>query len=507
MDLCSEKPTYAQIVKASGLIGGAQAVNLFIGLVRAKAAAVLLGPSGVGLLGVFQSLVNMVGSLTGFGLGASAAREVACARSGSARELGEAIWSVTRFALFTGALGWTVMALFARPLARASVGEDASPVWVAVLGSSVLFLNLAIGWTAAVQGQHRVSDVARIQVISSVLSTSLAVGCFAAFGEGGIVPALVLGVLANWCVAWCFARRVGPHPVRPNRSAVRRIWLQLVRLGLAFLIASGVSAIVAWWIRQFAAGEFGMSAAGFYQAAWGITGACTAFILRSVSIDFYPRLTAVHTDNRQVTRLVNEQIETGLLLGICPITVAIVFAPFVLTVLYSPQFLEATGLLKWFLVGVIGQLMTWPMGYAVLGKGRAGVFAAAEAAAGAIHVLAVYVFARRFGTIGLGMGFCFYHLVYAVGMGLVLRIMCGFRPAPNCLRTAGTSMVFAAAAWAIESRLDGWVRVLVGMLLVCFCGVWVVSTLIERVGGLQKVVTWLERVPGVSAILRRNRTD
>ena len=48
--------TYGQILKASATIGGSSVLNIAIGMVRTKAMAVLLGPGGFGLFGLYGSI-------------------------------------------------------------------------------------------------------------------------------------------------------------------------------------------------------------------------------------------------------------------------------------------------------------------------------------------------------------------------------------------------------------------------------------------------------------------
>jgi len=50
----------SQILKSSSLMGGAQGINLLLGMVRTKFAAVLIGPLGVGLLGNYMAIQGMV---------------------------------------------------------------------------------------------------------------------------------------------------------------------------------------------------------------------------------------------------------------------------------------------------------------------------------------------------------------------------------------------------------------------------------------------------------------
>ena len=63
----ADKHTYGQILKSSALIGGSSVLNLGIGMVRTKAMAVLLGPAGFGLMGLYGSIADLAVSIAGYG--------------------------------------------------------------------------------------------------------------------------------------------------------------------------------------------------------------------------------------------------------------------------------------------------------------------------------------------------------------------------------------------------------------------------------------------------------
>ena len=56
----SELSNSRGLIKSMLVIGSAQVVNILISIVRMKVLAVLLGPSGVGLLSIYNSLLGMV---------------------------------------------------------------------------------------------------------------------------------------------------------------------------------------------------------------------------------------------------------------------------------------------------------------------------------------------------------------------------------------------------------------------------------------------------------------
>ncbi len=72
--------SYRQIMKATSIFGGVQVFNILISIIRSKVMAVLLGPAGIGILGLFNSTIVLLSSLTNFGLGISAVKDIAAAR-------------------------------------------------------------------------------------------------------------------------------------------------------------------------------------------------------------------------------------------------------------------------------------------------------------------------------------------------------------------------------------------------------------------------------------------
>ena len=115
----------------------------------------------------------------------------------------------------------------------------------------------------------------------------------------------------------------------------------LLRLGLAFMASGFLMMGAAYAVRTMILRMGGLEAAGLYQAAWTLGGLYVGIILQAMGADFYPRLTAVATDDRECNRLVNEQAHVSLLLAGPGVIATIIFAPLVISLFYSSKFDEA----------------------------------------------------------------------------------------------------------------------------------------------------------------------
>ena len=68
----SENNSFRSIAKANAIFGGVTFYNILISVAQSKVVAILLGPAGYGLMGLFNSTLDLIASLTNCGLQNSA---------------------------------------------------------------------------------------------------------------------------------------------------------------------------------------------------------------------------------------------------------------------------------------------------------------------------------------------------------------------------------------------------------------------------------------------------
>jgi len=143
------------------VIGSAQAVNIVISIVRIKILAVLVGPAGLGILGIYTSLQSTVGSLAGLGLGTSGVRDIAANKDDLA------VQSRVRTVLFTaglvqGTIAMVVVWLFRAPLAQWLFGDASRATETGLVGVAILLSLVLASQTAILQGLRRIGDLGRV---------------------------------------------------------------------------------------------------------------------------------------------------------------------------------------------------------------------------------------------------------------------------------------------------------------------------------------------------------
>jgi PST family polysaccharide transporter len=191
---------------------------------------------------------------------------------------------------------------------------------------------------------------------------------------------------------------------------------------------------------------------------------------------------------------VNEQSEAALLMAVPGILGTLTFAPWVIHLLYSAHFAPAVEILRWQLLGILGRIITWPIGFVLLARGSARIFFCTELASNLVHLSLLWCGMKLFGLSGLGMAF-FGLYVFAAPMTLfVVHRLSGFRWNKSNLRLGGGAMLATAVVFlATTPNMPAVWGMVIGGLITTGLGLYGVRKMAQRSGysGLGDVLSRL----------------
>ncbi len=427
MEAASSQKSYGQILKSSTIIGGSSVVTVVMGILRSKVNAVLLGPGGVGLIGLYSSISRIAGMLAGMGIGSSGVRQIAGATgTGDRIQIARTIMALRRVALFLGLTGTLVLFLFRKPICQMTFGNLDHAGDVGLLAILIILGEVATGQAALIQGMRRVGDLARRNILGAVLGTVASATIIYCYRERGILISFIAIATLELVSSWWFARKIQVEPVTLRWKELWGEARPLLALGLVITSSGLIAAGGAYVTQLIIVRQLGMDAVGLYGSAMTLSSVYVRFILQAMGTDFYPRLTAVAKDHPTCNRLVNEQAEVGLLLAVPGILATLTFAPLVIHAFYAVEFVPAADILRWQILGVLLQVASWPMGFILLAKELKKMYFWTEMASGSLYVGLVYFCLRQWGLTGAGIAFFVNYLAYWGMIFFVARRITGF---------------------------------------------------------------------------------
>jgi Membrane protein involved in the export of O-antigen and teichoic acid len=486
--------SYGQILKSSGLVGSSSLINVGFRILRTKVMALLLGPSGVGLLSLYSSISDMATIVSGMGLSSSGVRQIAEAvGTGNTKRIARTVTVLRRTALLVGAVGALLLVALCRPVSRATFGDDRHSGQVALLSLAVFFSTITAAQTALVQGMRRIADLARLSVLGALFGTVFSITIVYFFGQQGLVPSLVCVAAMGIATSWWYARKTRVERAMIAWSQVRQEASELLKLGLAMMGGAMLNVLAAYLIRIVIRLDAGMAAIGFYQAAWVLGGFYVDFILQAMAADFYPRLTAVARHDPECNRLVNEQTEVGFLIAGPGLLATLTFAPLVISLLYSAKFQPAVGIFRWICLGMMLRVVTWPMGFIQLAKGRRKLFLGLQFVASALNVGLVLICLKLFGLVGAGVAFFLLCLTHLNIVHWAARQLSGFRWSSINRRLGVLFALLTAAVFISWYLLPFHLSMLFGGLITLIAGTYSLKRLFSLVP-LQRFPPVLQRI-------------
>lgn len=483
------------ILKATAVLSSVSLVNILIGLVSAKVNAVLLGPRGVGYMGLLQSLLTLSVIIAGMGVGTGLVRAGAkVLADGDERQVAALRSGAWLLSWTLGGLALLLLVIFRLPLSRLMLGGPEHTGAVMLMGAALVLSLAATVQSSILNAHHRIADLARVGVLSSLLSMPLTLFIIWRWRAQGIALAVLAGCVVNWAVSYYFLRGRVPAPrLTPQRHEVFAAARSLLSFGGPFMASTLVGTGVLVCMPVLVLHTLSREDVGFYRAASAISISYLGVLLTAMGQDYYPRVSAVIDQPAALGQLVNDQLRLVLLLSGPVILGMLALVPYLVPLIYSAQFIPASSLLEWQLIGDLFKFSSWTMAMIVLTRMGSKTFFWLELLGGTLGLVTGWFGMRWLGLEGLGIGFMLSAMVYFCVCLLILRRNIGLRWTMEnklvFLLLVLTTLIVRALPYLGMEKL----RTPVALAFAVLFGLGSLYTIWGEVGGLRGLVAWRGR--------------
>ncbi len=370
-----EQTSYRQIFKATSMFGGVQAFNIFISIVRSKFIAVLIGPGGMGIVGLLTSTTGFVSALTNFGLGTSAVKSVASAIStGDEARVAKIVTVLRRLVWVTGCLGMILTAVLSPWLSKLTFGNrdyTFAFVWISV---TLLFGQLSTGQMVVLQGLRKLNYLAKASITGSVIGLMISVPVYYLWRLDGIIPVIIISSFTVMLLSWHFARKVGIRSIIITKGETLIISKEMLKMGFMISLSGLLATTVSYLVRIYISNTGGIEEVGLYTAGVAIMGTYVGMIFTAMSTDYYPRLSMVASDNIRSRTLINQQAELAILIIAPILAIFLVFIKWIVILIYSTKFVAINEMIHWMALGMYFKAASWAVSIVILAKGASKLY-------------------------------------------------------------------------------------------------------------------------------------
>lgn len=375
-----------RLLAALGLSGSAALVTVALGVATTKIIALVAGPAGIALMGLYRYLGALVTRSLLLGLDTTIVQRISTAGDAktSSGTVGAAFLALVLQGIAVAGIGLVL----ARLIGQWLFGTDATAAQVVEIRVvlAMAYVNLVMQMmSAALGGRAKVGKVAWVGIAAAVVTLLViypllqlgSVGLALNVGSGSVAGAAlaVLFVFRTYAASWVGARVVDYWRVLASMLARS-----------AFLILHPLVTVAAMLTAQsMVHGRYSFEGLGAYNASMTIIDTALMVIMASARNFVLPSLGQIE-DPEERARVVNRVLRLNLILASAATLATTAGAPLIIPVLFSGRFDKAIEILPPFSLALVGQAFVWSYLISYLHHARYRLFFALDLTWAAVYV-------------------------------------------------------------------------------------------------------------------------
>jgi antigen flippase len=192
----------------------------------------------------------------------------------------------------------------------------------------------------------------------------------------------------------------------------------------------------------------------------------------------------------------------GLLLALPGLLATVALSHWIVEIFFSREFLAAIDLISWFMLGCLGRVISWPLGYVMLAMGRKYLYLLTETFAHLVHVFLI-VFAHKFwGIEGVAIAFFLLYIFYSILVVSVGKLLTNFQWSARALKLITIAVGLSFSMFLVDRFFGGLLGGVMEVSILALAGIISGVGLFNSAGANAILIEKLMRNPILRSLIR-----
>lgn len=408
-----------EIIKVFSLTALSTIVKMITGLISVKVIAIILGPSGIALIGQLNSFTSILISSASGGINSGVTKYIAQYKESEEKVkklLSTALIITMSCSLFCGVFLITFHRLLGKTILQS---EEYNYVFV-IFGLTIILYALYLLITSILNGYKEYRKFIMINIIGSILGLIFTLVFVFKLGLKGALIAAVSSQSITFFISIMIVRKsywLNSDYLKNNFDKdVAKKYLQYSLMTIC-VAATPLSQLI---LRGFVISNISPIEAGWWESMNRISSIYLTVITSSFGIYYLPRLSEIN--NR--LELKNEIFNSFKI--IIPILLAgfaliYIFRIFIIKILFTVDFYPMEHFFVWQLFGDFLKISSWILAYIMVAKSMTKAFIFTEVLFSGLFILLGFILMNLNGVIGLTQAYFVNYLIYMLVMVVIFR--------------------------------------------------------------------------------------
>ncbi len=416
------KVSYRQILKSTSIFGSVQFLTILFSIIRTKLIAVFIGAEGMGIIAMLNSILNLIGSITGLGIETSAIKSVSeNYKDDDVSSVSKIAAIIKKIMLFTGFLGAVLTIVFSKWISIFSFGNDNQTNSLVFLSVILIFKQLTSSQLVVLQGLRKLNLLAKANLYGNLFGLLFSIPLYYYLKINAIVPTIILSSFGALVFSFYYASKVKLPSTNISKQVLLTEGKSIVKLGIMLMISSLLTFLSAYVTQIYISNVGTTDQVGLYSAGFMLLNSYVGLIFTIMSTDYYPRLASVNNDNEKIRIKVLQQSYISILIITPIIVLFLAFIPIIIKILYTSKFLEVIPMVCFGIIGMLFKAASFSMGYILIAKGDSKIFTKTAIAFNTLFILLNIVGYYFCGLEGLGISFLVYSIIHFFAIKIITQ--------------------------------------------------------------------------------------
>ena len=411
---------HADIVKVFSLTSVSTLVRMMTGLISVKVVSVIIGPSGIALLGQLNSFSAIVMSLATGGINSGVTKYIAEDKDDPLK-IRQYLSMSLRITLYCSFIVGLFMILFHRFLSTIIMKSDGYGYVFVIFGITIFLYATNNLLFSIVNGFKKYGIFVKMSIANTIVAfvfTVLLVYFFGLKGAliGNVTFQSIMFPISLWMVRKEFWMNVQFFKSKLN-WAITKKFSHYALMTLVSMVMVHVSHLI---LRGYVITNISTVEAGWWEAMKRISDMYLMVITSSFGVYYLPRLSELK-ENHEIRHEIFKAYKVILPLLFVGFAIIYFLRLLVIKILFTPEFYPMQQLFIWQLGGDLFKISSWLVAFLMVAKAMTKTFIITEIFATVLFVGLSFVFIHFNGVVGITQANLAGYIIYTITMFVIFR--------------------------------------------------------------------------------------
>ncbi len=419
LGLC-KKVLNADIVKVFSFTSLSTMVRMLTGFISIKVVSVIIGPSGIALLGQLNSFSSLVMSLASGGINNGVTKYIAEEKE-NPQKIRPYLSTALKITLFCSALVGLTMIGFHHFLSTIVMKSAEFGYVFIIFGVTILFYAINLLLYSILNGFKAFKLFVKINIAGSIIGLLFTLVLVYFFGlKGALISAVtsqsITLLVSLWMVRKEFWMKIQFFTSKLDRVITKK-YTHYALMAFVTVAMDPVSQLI---LRGYVISNISAVEAGWWEAMNRIAGMYLAVITTSFSVYYLPRLSELK-NNFEIRHEVLKAYKVILPTLCVGFAVIYILRMFVIKILFTPDFYPMQQLFIWQLAGDLFKISSWLLAFLMIAKSMTKAYIMTEIFFTILFVGLAFVLIRFNGVVGITQANLVMYILFNITMFVVFR--------------------------------------------------------------------------------------